>query len=116
MENKQSLKKELTLTGPWDHSMANVAEGPLVRGMSVSSCSCSFHVHGSGCLFLSQPTGASAQQCRVEVKYTAQWTEKDPIPVIFLDGGNVSLLPKKGYVGWRNLWGIRIELESQSLK
>ena len=88
MENKQSLKKEeLTLTGPWDHSMANVAEGPLVRGMSVSSCSCSFHVHGSGCLFLSQPTGASAQQCRVEVKYTAQWTEKDPIPVIFLDGG-----------------------------
>ncbi len=29
---------------------------------------------------------------------------------------NVSLLAKKGYTGWRNLWGMRIELESQSLK
>ena len=29
---------------------------------------------------------------------------------------NISLLPKKGYTGWRSLWGIRIELESQSLK
>ena len=67
--------------------MARVAEGLLVHGMSVSSCGCSLHVHGSGCLFLSQPTGPSAQECRVEVKYTAQWTEKGPIPVIFLDGG-----------------------------
>ena len=29
---------------------------------------------------------------------------------------NVSLLPNKGSTGWRSLWGMWFELESQSLK